>query len=142
MPERPQAKPAIINDINNAGPAYSLAAVPGVTKIPEPTVLAIPNRKTCQKLRTFLRPEPSVLQEYPVNGSNVLVLDLLPPLLCIAVAGLCTMGVRESAWVSSLMTVCNISMILFIIIAGLPFFAPDHFSDFAPRGAAGILGGA
>ncbi|EER10270.1 Proline-specific permease proY, putative [Perkinsus marinus ATCC 50983] len=40
------------------------------------------------------------------------------------------------------MTVGNVSMILFIIIAGLPYFDSDHFSDFAPRGAAGILGGA
>jgi len=47
-------------------------------------------------------------------------------------------GIRESATFNTAMVIVKLAVVLFVIIAGIPYINPDNWTPFAPYGFAGI----
>jgi APA family basic amino acid/polyamine antiporter len=51
-------------------------------------------------------------------------------------------GIKESKWVSNVMTTLKLILVLFMIVGGLYFFDSSNLSPFVPFGTTGVLRGA
>jgi basic amino acid/polyamine antiporter, APA family len=71
----------------------------------------------------------------PGDGGDV---NIPSALLVLAAAGVLIAGVRESARSNTIMVITKLAVLLFFIVVALSAFDGDHFSDFAPKGFAGI----
>ena len=67
--------------------------------------------------------------------------DLVSPCALLGLTVLLCLGMKESKIVNNLITLLNLFIISFVIVAGLFFVDPGNWSDFAPYGAAGIFSG-
>ena len=66
--------------------------------------------------------------------------DLLAFMLALIIAIIVSLGAKKSSFVNKIMTFVNISVIIFIIFAGLYFVEAKNWqSKFAPYGVSGVL---
>lgn len=68
--------------------------------------------------------------------------DFLAFGMTIAMALVCSFGVRESTLLNNVLTAVNLLVILFVIIAGSRFADTANYTPFAPFGVSGIFTGA
>ncbi|HEY9686639.1 MAG TPA: amino acid permease [Coleofasciculaceae cyanobacterium] len=68
------------------------------------------------------------------NWAAVILIFLLTILLCV--------GIKESSRFNAAMVLIKLSVVLFVIFAGLPWVQPEHWQPFLPYGASGIVQGA
>jgi APA family basic amino acid/polyamine antiporter len=67
----------------------------------------------------------------------------LPALLImLAVSGLLSLGIRESAKLNNFMVLIKIGVVLLFILVGMHYVEPANWQPFAPFGTSGILGAA
>lgn len=69
-----------------------------------------------------------------IDGSEVYGWINLPALLCvIAISGLLIKGIRESAFVNTLMVIIKVSVVLIFIIVGFFYINPENYHPFIPE---------
>ena len=68
--------------------------------------------------------------------------DLLAFALTMVLTFVCALGARESTNVNNLLTVINLVVIFFVIIAGMVYGHIGNLTPFAPAGFNGVFGGA
>ncbi len=91
-----------------------------------------------QALTTVNIDLPAALQAAPGTAPGALF-DLPAFLIVAAVTGLLAIGVRESATTNAVLTAVKVgALFLFIALAAVKA-DPGRFTDFAPRGAGGVL---
>jgi APA family basic amino acid/polyamine antiporter len=63
----------------------------------------------------------------------------LPALIiALLVASVLVKGIKESAWVNTLMVIVKVAIVLFVIAVGAFYVNPGFWSDFAPHGWTGL----
>lgn len=75
----------------------------------------------------------------PANGTFV---NLPAILIIVLLAGILSLGVKESARLNRIIVFIKIGIILLFIIAGVFYVKPENWQPFAPFGFQGILSGA
>jgi APA family basic amino acid/polyamine antiporter len=70
-----------------------------------------------------------------------IVINPLSLVIVVACTIILTMGIKLSALANNIMTILNITIILFVIIAGSFYVNPKNWKDFVPFGASGIIQG-
>ncbi len=78
-------------------------------------------------------PVPEVLLTAPANGGLV---DLPAVLIALAVAGLLTLGTRESARINLVLVLVKLAALAAFVALCLPAFDVAHFTPFMPHGFA------
>eukprot|EP01118_Nematostelium_gracile_P009396 TRINITY_DN3160_c0_g1_i1.p1 TRINITY_DN3160_c0_g1~~TRINITY_DN3160_c0_g1_i1.p1 ORF type:complete len:546 (-),score=126.59 TRINITY_DN3160_c0_g1_i1:29-1666(-) len=85
---------------------------------------------------------PKWIHGYDIAGTGG---NISLSLLSLSIIVLCTLvllfGVKESAKFNMVITVVNLAIILFVIIAGSIYVKPHNYHDFAPFGIQGIWKG-
>ncbi|MHB1460516.1 MAG: amino acid permease [Armatimonadota bacterium] len=77
----------------------------------------------------------------PSNGHLVSTgcwLDILALGITLALSVILVLGIRESARFNGLMVLIKVAVVLFVIIAGIPYINPENWKPFAPYGWGGI----
>lgn len=77
----------------------------------------------------------------PKLGSISVVADLPALLIVVVITALVYIGIRESKFASTTMTILKIAIILLVIFLGLNYVNPENWSPFAPNGIEGVLKG-
>jgi len=77
----------------------------------------------------------------PMLGSLPIVADLPALLIVVVITTLVFIGIRESKFASTTLTILKIGIILLVIFLGLNYVNPDNWSPFAPNGVEGVLKG-
>jgi basic amino acid/polyamine antiporter, APA family len=89
---------------------------------------------------------PKVLRSAPFDydpNTGLLVLtgsifDLPAVVVSLGVTVILVKGIKESANFNTAMVVLKLVIVLFVIIAGIPFINPENWKPFAPYGLTGI----
>jgi APA family basic amino acid/polyamine antiporter len=89
---------------------------------------------------------PAFLGKAPFDidpaGGGLALTGTLVDLPAVAVTAALTLilirGIRESAWVNTLMVVIKLAVVLFVIVAGAFYVDPANWRPFAPYGWSGI----
>ena len=68
--------------------------------------------------------------------------DLLAVAMTLVLTVVCAIGVKESTRLNNFLTIMNVTVILFVIIAGSFYTHTDNYHNFAPNGFSGIFTGA
>lgn len=71
-----------------------------------------------------------------------IVFNLPAILIVLLITALLVIGIRESARFNATMVVIKISVVLFVIVAGLFWVRPENWTPFFPFGVQGIFAGA
>jgi APA family basic amino acid/polyamine antiporter len=66
------------------------------------------------------------------------VFNLPAVLIVLLVTWVLVIGIRESAWVNTLMVVLKLAIITFFIVMGLFYVKPQNWQPFMPNGFAGV----
>ncbi len=77
----------------------------------------------------------------PKLGSLSVVADLPALLIVVLVTSLVYIGIRESKFAATTLTILKIGIILLVIFLGLNYVNPANWSPFAPNGVEGVLKG-
>lgn len=77
----------------------------------------------------------------PKLGSLSVVADLPALLIVVLVTTLVYIGIRESKFASTTLTILKVGVILLVIFLGLNYVNPANWSPFAPNGVEGVLKG-
>lgn len=77
----------------------------------------------------------------PKLGSIPIVADLPALLIVVVVTTLVYVGIRESKFASTTLTILKVAIILLVIFLGLNYVNPANWSPFAPNGVEGVLKG-
>jgi APA family basic amino acid/polyamine antiporter len=77
----------------------------------------------------------------PMLGSIPIVADLPALLIVVLVTSLVYVGIRESKFASTTLTILKVGIILLVIFLGLNYVNPANWSPFAPNGVEGVLKG-
>ncbi|MDI1243043.1 MAG: amino acid permease [bacterium] len=77
----------------------------------------------------------------PKLGSLSIVADLPALLIVVLVTALVYVGIRESKFASTTLTILKVAIILLVIFLGLNYVNPANWSPFAPNGVEGVLKG-
>ena len=77
----------------------------------------------------------------PKLGSMPLVADLPALLIVVVITTLVFIGIRESKFASTTLTILKVAIILLVIFLGLNYVNPANWSPFAPNGVEGVLKG-
>lgn len=67
--------------------------------------------------------------------------DIYAPMISLAMAAICLLGVKQSTKLSAILTVTNISAIIFIICVGASYIDTSNYTPFFPFPASGIFRG-
>jgi len=67
-----------------------------------------------------------------------IVLNLPAFLIVMAITWVLVIGIRESAWVTSVLTVTNVAILIFFCVVGAFYVEPSNWVPFAPNGFKGI----
>jgi basic amino acid/polyamine antiporter, APA family len=70
------------------------------------------------------------------------VVDLFAMLLCLLVAWLLTLGIRNAARVETFVVGIKVALVLLVVVVGFFHINTDYLSPFAPAGISGAIGGA
>lgn len=70
-----------------------------------------------------------------------IVADLPALLIVVVITTLVYIGIRESKFASTTLTILKIGIILLVIFLGLNYVNPENWSPFAPNGVEGVLKG-
>ncbi|HEX6279523.1 MAG TPA: amino acid permease [Pyrinomonadaceae bacterium] len=70
-----------------------------------------------------------------------LVADLPALLIVVVITALVYIGIRESKFASTTLTILKVAIILLVIFLGLNYVNPANWSPFAPNGVEGVLKG-
>ncbi len=65
-------------------------------------------------------------------------LDILALGITLALSVILVLGIKESARFNGLMVFIKVAVVLFVIIAGIPYINPENWKPFAPFGWGGI----
>ena len=77
----------------------------------------------------------------PKLGGLPIVADLPALLIVVLVTALVYIGIRESKFASTTLTILKVAIILLVIFLGLNYVTPANWSPFAPNGVEGVLKG-
>jgi len=77
----------------------------------------------------------------PKLGGIPIVADLPALLIVVVITTLVFIGIRESKFASTTLTILKIAIILLVIFLGLNYVNPANWSPFAPNGVEGVLKG-
>jgi basic amino acid/polyamine antiporter, APA family len=77
----------------------------------------------------------------PKIGSLPIVCDLPALLITLSITALVFIGIRESKWAGTAMTVLKIGVILMVIFLGAFYVQPANWSPFLPNGFSGVMKG-
>lgn len=77
----------------------------------------------------------------PKLGSIPIVADLPALLIVVIITTLVFIGIRESKFASTTLTILKVAIILLVIFLGLNYVNPANWSPFAPNGVEGVLKG-
>lgn len=77
----------------------------------------------------------------PKVGGLSIVADLPALLIVVLVTTLVYVGIRESKFASTTLTILKVAIILLVIFLGLNYVNPANWSPFAPNGVEGVLKG-
>ncbi|MEQ1761662.1 MAG: amino acid permease [Pyrinomonadaceae bacterium] len=77
----------------------------------------------------------------PKLGNLSIVADLPALLIVVLVTALVYIGIRESKFASTTLTILKVAIILLVIFLGLNYVNPANWSPFAPNGVEGVLKG-
>ena len=77
----------------------------------------------------------------PKLGGLSIVADLPALLIVVLVTSLVYVGIRESKFASTTLTILKVAIILLVIFLGLNYVNPANWSPFAPNGVEGVLKG-
>ena len=77
----------------------------------------------------------------PKLGTMPIVADLPALLIVVVITTLVFIGIRESKFASTTLTILKIAIILLVIFLGLNYVNPANWSPFAPNGVEGVLKG-
>jgi len=78
------------------------------------------------------------MQQAPHVFGVPIVLNMPAFLIVMAITWVLVIGIRESAWVTSGMTVVNLAVLGFFVIVGYFYIRPENWTPFAPHGFQGI----
>lgn len=67
-----------------------------------------------------------------------IVLNVPAFLVVMAITWVLVIGIRESAWLTGILTVFNVSILIFFCLVGSRYVEPSNWEPFAPNGWAGI----
>ena len=100
-------------------------------------------RSWAEYLSTFIEScgttVPTYLTKLPIYGVDCNPLSVVIIFACTVV--LC-LGVKESTKFNAGMTIINLCVLLFVLIAGTPEVTSDSLEPFAPQGVSGVAKGA
>lgn len=77
----------------------------------------------------------------PKLGGMSIVADLPALLIVVVITALVFIGIRESKFASTTLTILKVAIILLVIFLGLNYVNPANWSPFAPNGVEGVLKG-
>jgi APA family basic amino acid/polyamine antiporter len=77
----------------------------------------------------------------PKLGGLSIVADLPALLIVVVITALVFVGIRESKFASTTLTILKVAIILLVIFLGLNYVNPENWSPFAPNGVEGVLKG-
>jgi basic amino acid/polyamine antiporter, APA family len=77
----------------------------------------------------------------PKIGSLPIVCDLPALLITLVITALVFIGIRESKWAGTAMTILKIGVILMVIFLGAFYVQPANWSPFLPNGFSGVMKG-
>lgn len=77
----------------------------------------------------------------PKLGNLSIVADLPALMIVVLVTALVYVGIRESRFASTTLTILKVAIILLVIFLGLNYVNPANWSPFAPNGVEGVLKG-
>jgi amino acid transporter len=77
----------------------------------------------------------------PKIGNLSIVADLPALMIVILVTALVFVGIRESKFASTTLTLLKVGIILLVVFLGLNYVNPANWSPFAPNGVEGVLKG-
>ncbi len=77
----------------------------------------------------------------PKLGNMSIVADLPALMIVILVTALVFVGIRESKFASTTLTLLKVGIILLVVFLGLNYVNPANWSPFAPNGVEGVLKG-
>jgi APA family basic amino acid/polyamine antiporter len=77
----------------------------------------------------------------PKVGGLSIVADLPALLIVVVITALVFVGIRESKFASTTLTILKVAIILLVIFLGLNYVNPENWSPFAPNGVEGVLKG-
>ncbi len=78
----------------------------------------------------------------PHLGPVRVIFNLPAFLVVMAITYVLIRGIRESAWLNSLMVVLKLAIIVFFLVVGAFYVKPANWTPFAPNGWSGISAGA
>lgn len=84
---------------------------------------------------------PSLVISNTSTKGAIISPDLYAPLISFAMAAICLLGVKQSTKLSAILTITNISAIIFIICVGASYIDTANYQPFFPFPASGILRG-
>ncbi len=111
------------------------------------TIEALGNMKGDDLLKISENLNPQIIEAFlawtnaPMIGGMRIIADLPALMITLAITALVYIGIRESRFVSNIMTILKIAIILLVIFLGLNYVNPANWSPFAPNGVEGVLKG-
>jgi APA family basic amino acid/polyamine antiporter len=90
---------------------------------------------------SVLRAAEAVAQAPHLMGVP-LVFNLPAFTVVMLITWVLVIGIRESAWLTGVLTVLNISILIFFCVVGSRYVEPANWTPFAPNGWAGVSGAA
>ncbi len=92
-----------------------------------------------ETLRVFGLHLPAAISSPPGEGGLV---NLPAAVLVLLATVILLPGVRESAWVNTLMVIVKIALLVFFVVVAFTAFRAGNFEPLAPMGAAGVTAAA
>ncbi|MFJ4221967.1 APC family permease [Curtobacterium luteum] len=92
-----------------------------------------------ETLRVFGLHLPAAISAPPGDGG---VVNLPAAVLVLLATAILLPGVRESAWVNTLMVIVKIALLVFFVVVAFTAFRAGNFEPLAPMGAAGVTAAA
>eukprot|EP01087_Luapelamoeba_hula_P015499 TRINITY_DN4644_c0_g1_i1.p1 TRINITY_DN4644_c0_g1~~TRINITY_DN4644_c0_g1_i1.p1 ORF type:complete len:560 (+),score=79.80 TRINITY_DN4644_c0_g1_i1:2026-3705(+) len=90
---------------------------------------------------TFKVTVPNYLAAYEV-ADDFFSLSVLSVLIIVAMTGVMLIGAKESSTMNLIITILNMTIIVFVIITGAFYIDTSNWSDFFPFGIKGAISGA
>jgi APA family basic amino acid/polyamine antiporter len=84
---------------------------------------------------------PTWMLGAPGSGEGHRV-DLFAALLCLLIAYLLNLGIKNAARVETLVVVIKVAVVLLVIVVGFFHIKTDNFTPFSPAGFGGVMTGA
>ena len=111
------------------------------------TIEALSNMRGDDLLKISENLNPQVIEAFlawtnaPMIGGMRIIADLPALMITLVITALVYVGIRESKYVSNIMTILKVAIILLVIFLGLNYVNPANWSPFAPNGVEGVLKG-